>query len=233
MAFENWTLDMLARAFYEKMVGGGSSTGGLTDAELRASPVGVDTGLAQALTRAQLDAAPVSVDLVAGDSILTSSMLNRKVAEGKVFFTGKAISAGGALGTARPAFMIQNPATLADGVTANTKTVYVFLISIYSDVSQQIRYREGASLVGSTFLIPKGWNRRLAQHPASVARVAWDDEAPTGGTILSNESRVYNTSPLPLRFETPYEVAPGQSFTLDFQSTATQVTTANGYWYEE
>lgn len=40
---------------------GGTGSGGLTDAELRASPVPVSTGLIQPLTDAQLRAAPLSM----------------------------------------------------------------------------------------------------------------------------------------------------------------------------
>jgi hypothetical protein len=168
---------------------------------------------------------PVSgtVGLAAGTSVLQSSAVAGKAAQGRFFFGGKAINAGGALSTDRPALRIFNPA-------GSGKVLYIVLLSIYSDVSQQIQYREGATLPGPTAIVPRNW---LAGGPASVATLEWDDIAPVDGTVLSNESRVFNTSPLPVAFPAPYRVEQGTSFTVDFRSTATQITTVNAYWYEE
>jgi hypothetical protein len=164
-----------------------------------------------------------TVGLEAGTSVLQSSALVGKAAQGKFFFGGKAIPAGGALSTARAALRIHNP-------TGSGKVVHIVLLSIYSDVSQQIQYRENATLLSPNVITPRNW---LVGAPAAAAILEWDDVAPTDGVMLSNESRVFNTSPLPVAFPVPYRVEPGTSFTIDFQSTATQITTVNAYWYEE
>jgi hypothetical protein len=161
-----------------------------------------------------------------GDTILTSSVLAKKVAEGKFFLGGKAISAGGTLSTARPSFRLANP-------VGSNKTLYVALLTVYSSVTQQVRYREGATLDTPVAMTPRNWNRRLSPAPTSVAVMQWDDMAPIGGTTLENESRVFNTSALPIAFPVPHEVVEGDSFTVDFQATADQTTTINAYWYEE
>lgn len=157
----------------------------------------------------------------------TESLLTEAHTAGRLYIAGKAITIAGGLGaTASPCLRLFNPPT-------STVMVYVLALSLYTDVTQQIKYIEDAVLGGTpTALVPASLNRALASPPAAQSVMQWSDTEPTGGTPWPNESRIFNTSPLPLRFPKPIPLRPDKSFVIDFQSAAAQITTANVYFME-
>lgn len=198
---------------------------GLTDAQLRATPVPVDTGLAtqlDALTNTQLRATPVEVSLE-GTEILgfTSPTAAKKVAEGKFFIAGKAISLGGLGSTERATFQFSNP-------VGNTKAAYIVAVVLYSNVAQQIIYYKNATFSG-TATTPQNINFASA----TVSTMAASHGVGTvTGSPMPNESRVFSTSPLALQFP-PLVLPPGMSLTIRGSSGDAQIFTANCYYYEE
>lgn len=201
----------------------GSAAGGLhptdprLDEPVRPTLITIPDGMVMPVDNAP--GATVDVD--------TESALTAAHNAGRLYIAGKAITIAGGLGaTARPCLRIFNPAD-------SSTLVYILALTLYTDVTQQIRYTEDATLGGTpTALTPTSLNRALATPPAAKSVVQWSDTAPSGGTPWPNESRIFNTSPLPLRFPKPIPLRPNKAFVIDFQSAAAQITTANVYFLE-
>lgn len=178
---------------------------------------------------AKLDSLITGIDSLnaklAGTNVLgyTGSPVSLKVAEGKFYISGAAVTLPGGLGaTARACFQLENP-------VGNNKVFYVVRGSIYSDVGQQITYYENATVTGPTTSSALNINRASAKTSSAVLR---SGQGFTGGTKFPNESRVANVDVLQLEFP-PLVLPPGKSLLIAGTSSSAQTLTANVYWYEE
>lgn len=146
--------------------------------------------------------------------------------EGRFFVGGKAISLGGLASTDRAVLRLANP-------VGSGKLITIVMVSLYSSVTQQVRYNENGTITAVGTVTPQNWNRALASPPASIATLEHGTTAVSGGADWPNESRVFNTSPLPLNFtQTPLPIPPGKSFLIRGTVGDAQTFTANAYWVE-
>lgn len=154
----------------------------------------------------------------------TSATVSRKVGEGKAFITGAAITLGGLASTDRACLQVVNPAT-------STKVMFLFAMTVYSSITQQVVYMEDATMGGTpTAMTPFNINRA---HPAtSLMTASYSTAAPTGGAAWPNESRVQSSAPLNLQFP-PIVLPPGKSLLIRGTVGDAQTFTANAYWFEE
>lgn len=154
----------------------------------------------------------------------TSNALARKVAEGKVFISGATVSLGGLASTDRACFQVVNPAT-------STKVMYVFALTLYSSIAQQIVYMEDADMGGTpTSLVPFNLNRASAA--SSLMTASYSSAAPSGGVTWPNQSRVQPDGALTIQFP-PLIMPPNKSILIRGTSGDAQIFTANLYWFEE
>lgn len=154
----------------------------------------------------------------------TSAALSRKVGEGKVFIAGAAITLGGLASTERACLQVVNPAT-------STKALYIFALTVYSSITQQVVYMENAEMGGTpTVMTPFNINRASAV--TSIATASSSTAAPTGGASWPNQSRVQGDAPLNLQFP-PIVLPPGKSLLIRGTIGDAQTFTANAYWFEE
>lgn len=224
--------DQLEREYYEAALAGGAGDAvrvtNTADAPVPVSgtinvgnfPAPDESGL----TDAELRATPVPVSLRAGADIIgfTSPSVSKKVGEGKFFIAGKAITLGGLASTERATFQFINPA-------GNTKVAYIVAVVLYSTIAQQIQYFKNSTFSG-TQMVPENIN--FASAATSTMQGQYGAGAISGGLQLLNESRVFSTSPLPLQFP-PLVLPPGMSLAMRGTLGDAQTFTANVYYYEE
>jgi hypothetical protein len=155
---------------------------------------------------------------------LNAESSGRAVAESKLFILGAAISLGGLVSTQRASLQIQNP-------VGSAILLQVVGLTVYSTISQQILYIEDATMPGDSIeILAVNFNRA---NPVSAKVQGWySTSAPTGGTEWSNQSRVFNTSPLPVKLP-PLVLPPGKSLTIRGTTSDAQTFTANAYFIEE
>lgn len=154
-----------------------------------------------------------------------SSSGTQKVGQGRFFIGGKAISLGGVASSDRAVFKLANPST-------SGHVIYVMAVTIYSTVSQQVKYNEDGTITTEGTITPRNLNRSSAT--TSIAELTYAKTAITGGTEWPNESRVFNTSPLQLNFSSsPIVLPPGKSILIRGTVGDAQTFTVNGYWIEE
>lgn len=168
----------------------------------------------------------VQLDQAASHFISSSGAL--KVEQGKFFVGGRAIDLGGIASTDRAVFRLANP-------TGSGKNIYVMLVTIYSSITQQVKYNEDGTITSEGTISPRNLNRAMgAMTPSSVADLTYAKTAVTGGTDWPNESRVYNSSPLALNFSnSPLKLGQGKSILVRGTSGDAQTFTVNAYWFEE
>lgn len=168
------------------------------------------------------------VQLDQAASHFVSSAGSMKVEQGRFFIGGKAIDLGGLASSDRAVFRLANP-------TGSTKNLYVMMVTIYSTISQQVRYNEDGTITADGTITPMNLNRAMgAFTPVSVADLTYAKTAITGGTEWPNESRVFNTGPLTLNFSnSPVKLGPGKSLLVRGTSGDAQTFTVNAYWIEE
>lgn len=154
----------------------------------------------------------------------TASSLSRKVGEGKAFIGGTAITLGGLASTERACLQLSNPAS-------STKALYIFALTVYSTIAQQVVYMEDATM-GGTITNVGAFNINRASSGLSVATVTSSIAAPTGGAIWPNQSRVTVQNGLQLTLP-PVVLPPGKSFLVRGTVGDAQTFTANAYWFEE
>lgn len=153
-----------------------------------------------------------------------STSLSKKVGEGKVFIGGTAITLGGLASAERACLQLSNPAN-------SGKVLYIFGLTIYSTIAQQVVYTEDATMTGTvTAVTPFNLNRAAAV--ASVAAVSSSISAPSGGTAWPNQSRVTTQKGLDITLP-PVVLPPGKSFLVRGTVGDAQTFTANAYWFEE
>lgn len=154
----------------------------------------------------------------------TSSSLSRKVAEGKVFIGGTAITLGGLASAERACLQLSNPA-------GSTKALYIFGLTVYSTIAQQVVYMEDAIMAGTITTVPP-FNINRASSATSVAAATVSTSAPSGGALWPNQSRVNTQSGLQVSLP-PVVLPPGKSFLVRGTIGDAQTFTANAYWFEE
>lgn len=167
----------------------------------------------------------VQLDQAATHFITSSGGL--KVAQGKVFIGGKAVSLGGVASTDRAVFRLSNPST-------STKIVYVLKFTIYSTIAQQVKYNEDGTITVDGTIEPRNLNRAMATPPASAVELTHGKSAITGGSDWPNESRVSPDVPLVVDFSSgPVPLGPGKSILVRGTLGDAQTFTVNAYWFEE
>lgn len=209
----------------------------LTDTQLRATPVTVDTGLnATVSTEATLEAVRVQVAavnantdnveaLLDGQSALLGRDFTQAHQAGLNFVGGERLNFGGALSTARYVAAIRNPGT-------NTKIAYVYAVVLYTDTTQWFRWAVNPTLSApSAVEAPRSLN--LA-NPGTPTMEMWaDTTVPTTADFWSPETRVTANGGVPLSFPRPVAIAPNTTFAVIGESSAAQQTCANVYFYEK
>jgi hypothetical protein len=148
------------------------------------------------------------------------------IQEGRMYTAGKAITITATGPNDRAAFRVQNPSD-------SGKIVTVLGMDIYSNIAQQIRYRDVSSQnpVG-TSTPPKNMNQALTSPPAPKALAYWSDKGSAPGNAWDNESRVDPAAPLKVQFPRGLILGPGKALAVDCAQPGAQVTTVNVYWFE-
>jgi hypothetical protein len=183
-----------------------------------AGPVSVKAGETLNVRVVEAPAAPAPA--AAAEDPLTAALK-----AGRMYVAGKAINVpSGGQASDRCALRVENPTT--SGVLL---TVLAF--TVYSSMSQQVRYRSGGTVSPANALTGRSLNLAVA-NVASKAVVQWSNVAASGGTFWDSESRVDPAAPLQLDFPRGLILGPGNALTLDTGSTGPQVTTVNVYWVE-
>lgn len=141
------------------------------------------------------------------------------------FVGGERLNFGGALATNRYVAAIRNPST-------NTKVAYVYAVVLYTSVVQWFRWAVNPSL-DSPEAVEPARSLNLA-NPGTPTMEMWSDTvAPGVADFWSPETRVTSNAPVPLQFPRPVPVPPGITFAVIGESSATQETCANVYFYEK
>lgn len=167
--------------------------------------------------------------IAAGSNILgfISPSTVRKVLEGKMYRSGAEVVTS--VATPNASLWLRNPQFLADGVTPNTKTVYLIGFGLYADAAAPVTIWEDAAHTG-TLLTKENMLAHAAD--ASVAEVRAGAGMLSGGTMWSARTRVGTNSPV-VR-DVFVVLAPGKSVAIRFQGPgATNTVAFNGTWYEE
>lgn len=220
-------------------------TNALTNTELRATPVPVSTDAATArestlealrlLTVEVRDLATAirneqlrrtdTITLADGTTVRTTNDLLAAHAAGLNFVGGTRLNFGGLAATDRYVAAITNPAT-------SGRLAFIYAVVYYTSATQWFRYAQGPTLHSPT-AEPKARSLNLAG-PAVSAMEMWSDETlPTTADMWDSETRVTVNAPVPLQFPAPIPLAPGQSFAVIGDSSASQSTCANVYFYEK
>jgi hypothetical protein len=164
-----------------------------------------------------------------GEAVLvqaTADTATVALQEGRMFVAGKAIEVTATGVTDRPSFRLTNP-------SSSGRLVTVLGLDIYSNLAQQVRYRDVSSQGNQgTAVTARNMNQALNPVPAPKASAYWAATGATGGTQWESESRVDPTAPLKVQFPRGLVIGPNKSLAVDCAGSGPQTTTINLYWIE-
>lgn len=197
--------------------------------------LGATTLAALESTTTALDAASLAaletVSLGPGSQIIghVSTSLTKKVAEGKARIAGHFTTTDATNTTA--VFTMRNPATLADG-SANTKTLYVFRITIDVSAAGRIQFYHDQGDFPNPIRAPYNPNHYF-ENAVTVGEFHAGNLTPTTPGALLSPIRLVDPR-VPFEFETLLIIPPGHSFSARVTGAATGSNfTGNVHWYEE
>lgn len=237
------SLDTLKRLFLEKaLLGGSGDQVVVTNTPASAIPVDIqDTHLATEVTLAALltelnekyEGGPISVanfpatQPVSG-AVTAESALAKKIGEGKFWIAGHNVTTE----TLNPqaVFSLVNPAKLADGITNNTKNMFVVKIAVDAASSGQIVFVRNQT--SNPNAIREAFNPNTYFDGQPNGEFHAGNLLPAGGVTISPTRKVFANSTY--EFEGLVILKPGQTFSARVTGAATGSQMSGlVHWYEE
>lgn len=204
---------------------------GLTNTELRASPVAVDTGLVtqtNTLTDAQLRASAVGVSVAnfpatqpVSGTVTTNSALAAKIGEGKFWIAGHNVTTDAT--NPQAVFSLVNPATA-------TTNMFVTKIAVDAASAGQILFVRNQTNNPNPIREAFNPNTFFSGQPQGEFHAG--NLLPTGGTVISPTRKVFANSSY--EFEGLVILRPGQTFSARVTGAATGSQMSGlVHWYQE
>ena len=185
-----------------------------------------------AIQNAFADLATAAKQLPDNHNVIANSVLAKKVGEQKFFLVDSGILVTDAI-NGFAVMHFANPAKLTDGVTDNTKKIYITAITIEGTVNGWSHFhRQSTAGLPTAAKTPLNMiNMTTAIPSVAICTAAAQAAAPSGGTDLKSIVRVQANNTKTLQFP-PVILTPGNSIQVAFQSASSENSLAV-YWFEE